>query len=93
MTNLPYGKPLFSDLLRQAYSQNQMKPKVQVAVETLKTQGHTVRPYKREGQSWYEIDGRMLVSHQEMEDLADRVYSLLELEDLFVQMRKEEENN
>ena len=62
-------------------------------METLKSQGHAVRPYNREGQSWYEIDGRMLVSLQEMEDLADRVYTLLELEDLFVRMRKEEENN
>jgi hypothetical protein len=70
-----------------------MKSKVDAAIEALKSQRHTVRPYNREGQFWYEIDGRMLASHQEMEDLADRVYSLLELEDLFVRRQKEEENN
>jgi hypothetical protein len=70
-----------------------MKSKVNAAVETLKNQGHSVRPYNREGQFWYEIDGRMLASHQEMEDLADRVYTLLELEDLFVRRRKEEQDN
>jgi len=70
-----------------------MKSKVDAAIESLKSQGHSVRPYNREGEFWYEIDGRMLASHQEMEDLADRVYSLLELEDLFVQRRKEEQNN
>jgi hypothetical protein len=70
-----------------------MKSKIDAAIEALRSQGHTVRPYNREGKFWYEIDGRMLASHQEMEDLADRVYSLLELEDLFVRRRKEEQNN
>ena len=70
-----------------------MKSKVDAAIETLKSQGHSVRPYNREGTFWCEIDGRMLASQQEMEDLADRVYSLLELEDLFVRRQKEEQNN
>ena len=70
-----------------------MKSKIDAAIEALTSQGHTVCPYNREGQFWYEIDGRMLASHREMENLADRVYSLLELEDLFVQRRNEEQNN
>jgi hypothetical protein len=70
-----------------------MKSKIDAAIEALKTQGHTVRPYNREGKFWFEIDGRMLASHQELEDLADRVYSLLGLEDLFVRRRNEEQNN
>jgi hypothetical protein len=70
-----------------------MKSKIDAAIAALKSQGHIVRPYNREGQFWYEIDSRMLASHQEMEDPADRVYSLLELEDLFVRRRKEEQNN
>jgi hypothetical protein len=70
-----------------------MKSKVDAGIAALRSQGHTVRSYNREGQFWYEIDGRMLASHQEMEDLADRVYSLLELEDLFIRRRNEAQNN
>jgi hypothetical protein len=69
-----------------------MKSKIYAVIEALKSQGHSVRPYNREGQSWYEIDGRMLASHQEMEDLVDRVYLVLELEDLLAR-RKEEQYN
>lgn len=39
------------------------------------------------------VDGRMLSSHQKMKDLADAVYPLLELEDLFVRLRNEERDN
>jgi hypothetical protein len=70
-----------------------MKQKVDAAIEALKNQGHTVRPYNREGKFWFEIDGRMLASNQEMQELADRVYSLTELEDLFVRRRNEEQSN
>jgi hypothetical protein len=70
-----------------------MKSKVDAAIEALKSQGYTVRAYDREGQFWYEIDGRMLASHQEMEKLAGRIYSLLEPEDLIARRQKEEQNN
>ena len=70
-----------------------MKSKIDAAIEALRSQGHSVRPYNRDGQFWYEIDGRMLESRQEMEDLADRVYTPQELEDLFVRRRKEEQDN
>ena len=68
-----------------------MKSKIEEAIEVLKQQGHTVRPYNREGTFWYEIDGKMLASAQEMGELADRVYSLTELEDLFNKRRTEEQ--
>jgi hypothetical protein len=67
-----------------------MQSRIKRAIEVLKQQGHSVRPYNREGIFWFEIDGRMLASAQEMEELADRVYSLTELEDLFKQRRAEE---
>ena len=70
-----------------------MKSKVDAAIETLRCQGHSVRPYDSDGQCWYEIDGRMLASNQEMEDLADRVYSLMELEDLFIRRQNEQLGN
>lgn len=71
-----------------------MKGKIDMAIEALKQQGHTVRPYNREGTFWYEIDGgRMLASAQEMGELADRVYSLAELEDLFKKRNAEEQGN
>jgi hypothetical protein len=68
-----------------------MKSKIDKASEVLKEQGHTVRPYNREGTFWFEIDGRMLASAQEMGELADRVYSLTELEGLFEKRGAEEE--
>jgi hypothetical protein len=68
-----------------------MQSKIDKAIEVLKQQGHTVRPYNREGTFWFEIDGRMLASAQEMGELADRVYSLTELDDLFKKRRAEEQ--
>jgi hypothetical protein len=70
-----------------------MNQKVDAAIQALKAKGHTVRPYSREGTFWFEIDGKMLASRKELEDLADRVYSLTELEDLFVRRQREEQNN
>jgi hypothetical protein len=70
-----------------------MKSKIDTAIEALKSRGHTVQTHNREGKSWYEIDGGMLASQQEMEDLADRVNWLLELNDVFGQRPKEEQEN
>lgn len=70
-----------------------MKSKIEDAIAALKSQGHSVEPYERDGMIWYEIDGWMLASQQEMEDLADRVCSLLELEDLFKHRQTEEREN
>ena len=66
-----------------------MKSKVDTAIEALRRQGHTVCPQNREGTFWYEIDGRMLASRQEMEDLGDHVCSLVEL---FLRQQKEMDN-
>jgi len=62
-----------------------MKEKVEAAIRMLKAQGHVVQTQVRgeRGTFWFEIDGRMLVSWEEMQNLADSVYSLSELEDLF----------
>jgi hypothetical protein len=55
-----------------------MKSKIDTAIGALKSQWHSVRPYLRENKFRYEIDRKMLASRQELEDVADRVYSLLE---------------
>jgi hypothetical protein len=70
-----------------------MGGQIEKAIALLRQQGHTVKPYNRDGKFWFEVDGRMLASHQEMEELADRVYSLEELEGLFKQRRTDEQNN
>ena len=58
----------------------------------LQGQGHTVRPYLRYGTLWFEIDGNMLATRQEMGELADGVYSFQELAELFARRRAEEES-
>jgi len=62
-----------------------MKEKVEAAIRMLRGQRHVVQTQVRgeKGTLWFEIDGRMLVSWEEMQDLAGGVYSLSELEDLF----------
>jgi hypothetical protein len=70
-----------------------MKEKVEVAIRMLKGQGHTVNIRVREGgKQWFEIDGRMLASWDEIQNLADGVYSLDELEDLFKRRQAEEQS-
>ena len=67
-----------------------MKDKVNTAIRMLKEQGHVVQTQVRgaQGKFWFEIDSRMLVSWEEMQNLADGVYSLSELEDLFERRRQ-----
>jgi hypothetical protein len=60
-----------------------MQDDVNSAVRMLHTQGHAVRPYIRCGVLWFEIDGNMLATRQELLELADGVYSLTELRGLF----------
>jgi hypothetical protein len=67
-----------------------MQDDVNSAVRMLHTQGHSVRPYVRYGVLWFEIDGNMLASRKELLELADGVYSLTELQELFVLRRTEE---
>jgi len=42
--------------------------------------------------SGFEIDGKMLASWEEIEDLADGVYSLVELEDLYERRQTDEKS-
>ena len=70
-----------------------MNSKIENAITALKSEGHSVEPYEHERDIWFEIDGWLHVSPQQMEDLAGRVCSLLELEDLFKQRRKNERVN
>ena len=70
-----------------------MNSKIENATAALKSDGHSVESYEREGVIWYEIDGWLQVSPRQMEDLADRVCSLLELEGLFRRRQKEAREN
>jgi hypothetical protein len=69
-----------------------MGGQIEKAIALLRQQGHTVKPHNRDGKFWFEIDGRMLASHQEKGELADCVYSLEELEGLFKKRRVDEQN-
>ena len=62
------------------------------AIKMLNGQGHTVRPFIRRCALWFEINGNMLATRQEMAELADGVYSLEELRELFVRRRVEEQS-
>jgi hypothetical protein len=67
-----------------------MEDDVNSAVMLLHRQGHTVRPHVRYGVLWFEIDRDMLATRQELLELADGVYSIAELRELFVLRRTEE---
>ena len=58
-----------------------MEADLHAAIKILQEQNHTVRPF--------EIDGHMLATRQEMLDLADGVYSLQELAELFARRHAE----
>jgi hypothetical protein len=68
------------------------KEKVEKAIQMLKAQGHAVEAQVRgeKGTFWFEVDRRMLVSWEEMQNLADGVYSLAELEELYKKRRQAE---
>ena len=66
-----------------------MGEKIEAAIKMLQGQGHAARLQSREGTLWFEINGKMLASWKEMEELADGVYSLSELEELLVRRRSE----
>lgn len=66
-----------------------MEDDVNSAVRMLHRQGHAVRPYIRYGVLWFEIDGNMLATRQELLELADGVYSLAELQELVLRRTEE----
>ena len=69
-----------------------MEEDLNAAVKMLHTQGHAVRPYVRYGVLWFEIDGNVLATRQELLELADGVYSFAELLELLAQRRTEEQH-
>jgi hypothetical protein len=66
-----------------------MEEDINAAVIMLHTQGHAVRPYIRYGVLWFEIDGSILATRQELLELADGVYSFKDLQELFLRRRTE----
>ncbi len=56
-----------------------MKVKISVAVRMLQSEGHTVFPKVVNGRFCFKIDGEVLLSCDEMAQLADRIYTLAEL--------------
>ena len=66
-----------------------MEEDFNTAVKMLHRQGHAVRPYIRHGVLWFEIDGNVLATRQELLELADGVYSFTELLELLVRRRSE----
>lgn len=67
-----------------------MEDDVNAAISMLHTQGHAVRPYIRYGVLWFEIDGNVLATRQELLELADGVYSFTELRELLILRHAEE---
>jgi hypothetical protein len=69
-----------------------MNVKIEAAMKMLAEQGHTAISCSQMGQDWYHVlDSHALVKPQEMEDLADGVYSYEELIELFDKRRLEEQ--
>jgi hypothetical protein len=67
----------------------QTKEKIELAIRTLRSEGHVVEIQPDRSKTWFEIDHRMRASAEEMQNLADGVYSLPELEQIFLQRRIE----
>lgn len=72
-----------------------MREKVDAAIRLLKASGHTVQLQVRgdKGTLWIEVDGCMLASPKEMEELADGVYSFAELVELYRKRQAEEQTS
>jgi len=67
------------------------KEKVDAAVSILKEAGHSVEAQVRgeKGEVWFNVDNRMLVSWEEMQELADSLDAVEELEDLYKKRQAE----
>ena len=57
----------------------------------LEEQGHLVKGRIQFEKMWWEIGGRMLATPEEIEHLAEGVYSLSELEELYIMRRADEQ--
>jgi hypothetical protein len=76
---------------RTRKSKMEEKEKVDAAVSTLKEAGHSVEAQVRDekGEMWFNVDNRMLVSWEEMQELADSLDAVEELEDLYKKRQAE----
>lgn len=70
-----------------------MKHATEAAIKALRSRGHTVVPHGGDGGCWYEIDGRMLASTEQMEELGSRVGSLIDMEVTLTERRAKEQEN
>jgi signal transduction histidine kinase len=61
------------------------REKIEVAMRALRAEGHVVEVQLDGGKTWFEINHRMRASAEEMQNLADGLYSLSELEELFIE--------
>lgn len=61
-------------------------------VRMLEEQGHLVEVRGQFDKMWVEIDRRMLATPEEIGHIADGVYSLSELEELYIKRRTEEQD-
>ena len=64
------------------------KDKLSKGVRMLQKQGHRVEEYTLRGESWWQIDNRLLATSEEIKDLADGVYSLGKLEKLHAEKNR-----
>jgi len=64
--------------------------KVLRGVRILRQQGHRVESRIQHGKLWWEVDQRMLATPEEIGHIGAGVYSLAELEELFIKRREEE---
>ena len=68
-----------------------MKHPTDLAIEQLVCHGHQVRPFAALDTVWFEIDGFLIASLQELEELGEGVYSVDELWELVLLRRRESE--
>ena len=64
--------------------------KVSKGVQMLREQGHRVESRIQHGKQWWEIDQTMLATPEEIGHIGAGVYSLAELEELFIKRYTEE---
>jgi hypothetical protein len=64
------------------------KDKVAKGVRVLQKRGHQVEQYIVDGKVWWQIDGRILATPEEIRQLADGAYSLRKLEKLHTEKTK-----
>ena len=70
-----------------------MEKDFDIAIKMLNGQGHTVRPYIRQGRLWFEINGNILATREEMLELGLGVYSLDDLLELSTLRRAERQGS